>query len=114
MTPHRVLVVDDDPDIVEMMTLALESAGLQASGALSGEAALELLAGGDFDFVLLDVRMPGRDGIAVARELRATRPALRVALMTGFAREQVPESAALGCPVLRKPLDMRSLLALLS
>ena len=113
MNQRRVLIADDDPDVVEILTIALEGVGAQVTGVGTGEAALQCLEQSSYDFVLLDVRMPGRGGLAVARELAETHPGLRVVLMTGFAPEVNPEILATGCPVMRKPFDMRGLLALL-
>lgn len=66
----RVLVVDDDADWREAAVLALEEAGIAAESVADGEAALLALAQGGFDGAVIDVQMPGRDGVSVVRALR--------------------------------------------
>lgn len=68
---HRVLVVDDDASWRELAVTALEEAGIEADGAESGEAALAALARDHYDGAVVDVHMPGRDGISVVRSIRA-------------------------------------------
>lgn len=68
-----VLIVDDEPDVRLVTRVILEASGYDVDEAASGEAALELLAGGSLpDVVLLDVRMPGIDGWEVLRRLRGS------------------------------------------
>jgi DNA-binding response OmpR family regulator len=67
---HRVLIVDDDADWREAAVLALEVAGVSADGVADGDAALRALAAGDYDGAVVDVHMPGRDGVSVVRALR--------------------------------------------
>ncbi len=67
----RILVVDDDPEIVNLFAYALRRAGYQVEGVLDGRAALERARQAPPDLILLDVMMPGMDGYEVARQLRA-------------------------------------------
>ena len=67
----RVLVVDDQEDIREMARLVLQNAGFDVTTAPSGEEALRLARAGAFDLVLLDINMPGLDGWATLKLLRA-------------------------------------------
>lgn len=94
---HRVLVVDDEPDIVLLLGLLLEDAGFDVEEATNGRRAIELATGAgghEFDVVVLDVTMPDVDGIQVAAELRAcegcrkTRIAFHTALNEEFVRAQ--------------------------
>jgi CheY-like chemotaxis protein len=98
--PLRVLVVDDDVDTVESMALWLRLTGHEVRAARSGEEALGVAADYRPDVVFLDVAMPGMDGWAVARQLRAdpaTRQA-RIISVTGYAREvDRRESFKAGC-----------------
>jgi len=84
-----VLIVDDDEDIVHMLTMALWTEGFLVRSASDGEAALALARAEPPDLLLLDWRLPGRDGLAVCRALRADAdPRLRdlpVVLLTGYA-----------------------------
>jgi two-component system response regulator MprA len=90
--PERVLVVDDDPKIVSMMRRGLIFAGYDVDTADSGEAALEQTLGELPDLVILDVMLPGMDGLEVCRRLRAAEPRLPILLLT--ARDRVPDRVA--------------------
>jgi DNA-binding NtrC family response regulator len=81
---RSVLIVDDDSAMREMMVSLLESAGIRAQAAASAEAAIDALSDSDFDVVLSDVRMPGRDGIELLGRIRELRPESPVILMTAF------------------------------
>ena len=83
-SPHRVLVVDDQPDIVYFLRLFLEEAGFEVEQATSGAKAIELLTGDcrhEFEVVVLDVRMPDVDGIEVAGEARACEECQRTRIV---------------------------------
>jgi DNA-binding response OmpR family regulator len=67
----RVLLVDDDQRLQELLASYLGQNGVQVVGALDGPRGLAALDGGGFDAVLLDVMMPGMDGLEVCRRLRA-------------------------------------------
>ena len=95
-----VLIVDDEPDIVDLVDRHLVGAGYRCVHARSGEEALELLERTEFDAVLLDLRLPGIDGIEVLQRLRADRrlPALPVVAFTASAdRELAQRARELGC-----------------
>lgn len=68
----RILVVEDDPAVRDVVEHALSREGMQTSTAATGEAALNQLQGSEtFDLVVLDVMLPGMDGVSVCRELRS-------------------------------------------
>jgi two-component system OmpR family response regulator len=67
---RRILVVDDDPHIRDVISFALEKAGMQTIAARDGAQALDLYARGGADLIVLDINMPERDGLDVCRELR--------------------------------------------
>lgn len=69
-TNGRILVVDDEPDTVDLIELTLTTAGYQVSRALSGIEAIELVTTKEFDVVLLDVMMPDLSGFDVLQDLR--------------------------------------------
>ena len=71
LRPHRVLVVDDEPPIVELLTGYLEREGWLVRSAPDGPAGLEAVRGFDPDVIVLDVMLPGLDGVEVCRRLRA-------------------------------------------
>jgi two-component system, OmpR family, alkaline phosphatase synthesis response regulator PhoP len=67
---QRILVVEDDPDIVELLTHYLERDGFQVSAVGDGRRALDALRRGPHDLVLLDLQLPSLDGLSVCREAR--------------------------------------------
>jgi DNA-binding response OmpR family regulator len=86
MQPHRILVVDDEPNIRKVVTSYLRSEGFEVAEAADGEAALAAFDRTDPDLVILDVMMPGRDGISVLTELRR-RSDVYVIMLTARAEE---------------------------
>jgi two-component system, OmpR family, response regulator len=80
-----VMVVDDEEKVRRYLSRLLENRGFTVDAAADGEAALALLADRDFDVVLLDVLMPGLDGIAVLKEIKKRRPLTEVIILTGNA-----------------------------
>jgi CheY-like chemotaxis protein len=70
MSKASILVVDDDPEIVTMLSVRLGKRGYQVTTASDGNKALEVAKNGKFDIVLLDVMMPGKSGWEVARALK--------------------------------------------
>ncbi|MDN5894476.1 MAG: response regulator, partial [Nocardioides sp.] len=67
----RVLVVDDDPSLAEMLTIVLRQEGFDSRVCARGDKALEVFREYDPDVLLLDLMLPGKDGIDVCREVRA-------------------------------------------
>jgi PAS domain S-box-containing protein len=111
----RVLVVDDEAEVAELIRDMLESAGHEVAVAESGAVALELLDTARFDAIVSDLRMPDMDGAALRREVQRQHPALagRLMFITGDtlspgAREFLD---ATGCPRLEKPFNKADLLA---
>ncbi len=85
MAGFRVLIVDDEPDFLETIVKRLRKRQVDATGVGSGEEALELLQGQSFDVVILDVRMPGMDGIETLKEIKRKSPLTEVIMLTGHA-----------------------------
>lgn len=108
-----VLLVDDEVPFVETLTKRLTKRDLSVSSAFSGNGALEVLAQGrDVDVVILDVKMPGMDGIETLREIKKTYPLVEVIMLTGHASvESAVEGLRLGAfDYLMKPADIDELL----
>lgn len=84
----RILVADDEDSVRSFVARALELDGHEVSTAPDGGAALNLALQEEFDLLLADIRMPVMDGIALALNVTAKRPNLRVLLMTGYATEK--------------------------
>jgi two-component system response regulator HydG len=112
----RVLIVDDDRDHAESLADVIEMRGHMTQLAYSGEEAIGYFSADDFDFVLLDVKLPGINGVDTFLELRKIRPAAQVMMMTGYSVEQLVAQAidggALG--VLHKPFAATQVLELLN
>ncbi|MFW5921267.1 MAG: response regulator [Polyangiales bacterium] len=85
---RRVLVVDDNRELAENIAEILEGEGYEATVSVDPREALERAAEIDFDVALLDVRMPGMDGVTLYEELREVRPQARYLLMTAFTADQ--------------------------
>src|SRR3954471_5057501 len=82
---QRVLVVDDEPELVRMIGQTLDAAGFAAVGAASGERALELANQQEFDAALVDKNLGrGIDGVEVLRHLRKRQPRCACIIMTAF------------------------------
>jgi len=118
-SPPRVLVVDDDPDFVEVMRLTLAGEGIEVTSASNGEQALSLMRMSKPDLLILDIMMQGvLDGLRTARELRSNGglrsvPILLVSSITGteFARLLPPEEDIPVDNFLVKPVEPALLLA---
>jgi DNA-binding response OmpR family regulator len=74
----KILVVDDESSLVQLCQIVLENAGFEVRGAYSGKQALNLLNDEMPDLILLDVMMPGMNGIELCREIRSKHQAKRV------------------------------------
>ena len=85
MDEFKVLVVDDEDDFRETLIKRLRNRKLQADGVASGYQALEKLRQTPMDIVILDVKMPGLDGIATLKEIKARYPEIEVIMLTGHA-----------------------------
>ena len=113
MDPRQHIVVcDDEPDIRETVGEYLERQGFDISLAESGEALRAILAEREVDAVVLDITMPGEDGLSIARSLRASSD-LAIVMLTGNA-EVVDRIIGLEMGAddyLAKPVDLRELLA---
>src|SRR5271166_3115650 len=80
--PHRLLIVDDDPSIHELVQAMLVGANWEADSAASGDEALARLQGHTYDILLVDILMPGMDGLALLGLLRSRYPHIPVVIMT--------------------------------
>ncbi|HEX5195413.1 MAG TPA: response regulator transcription factor [Solirubrobacteraceae bacterium] len=84
----RILVVEDEPRISDFLALGLEAEGYRVDTALDGPAGLERALAGDHALVILDLLLPGMNGLAVLRELQRQRPGLPVLILS--ARADLP------------------------
>ena len=116
-TPARILVVEDEQHLADVLRFNLEAEGHSADVAATGERALELLLGTEpYDLVVLDVMLPGKDGFAVVSELRAASRFVPVLMLTALGRpEDVLKGFAAGADdYLPKPTELAILIARIS
>lgn len=85
MVRRRVLVVEDEENMRNLLSQLLRQEGFDVDTAADGDAALRKASSGEFDLVLLDVRIPDKDGMQVLRELRREDPGAVVMIVTGYA-----------------------------
>jgi CheY-like chemotaxis protein len=107
---RRILVVDDNEDIVTMLRSALARHGFEIEATTSPDDALRLSDGRSYDAAVLDLVMPGRDGAALASALRQKMPGLPVALLTAYRRSPlIPAVQKAGVTVFAKPIVIQEL-----
>jgi len=114
--PARILVVDDEPLIVQVCLTALTQAGYQVQGASGGQEALDWLARERFDLLLVDILMPDMDGLTVLRRARELDPHLTAVVITGHGTpDNVIRALRAGAQdLILKPFDIPDLLATVS
>ncbi|MGD9025537.1 MAG: response regulator, partial [Desulfobacterales bacterium] len=84
MEKYKILLVDDDPFILEGIGADLESQGFNLTEASSGDQALELLSERNFDLVITDLVMENVDGLQVLKKAKAINPDMMVIILTGY------------------------------
>lgn len=112
---RRILIVDDEKQMVRTLVDVVRLHGWEADGAYSGEAAVEAVRERDYAVVLMDVRMTGINGLEAFKAMKAVRPGVRVVLMTAYtAAEILAEAEREGAlKILSKPVALTGLLELL-
>jgi DNA-binding NtrC family response regulator len=108
----KVLLVDDEVEFMETLVKRLKKRNLIVSGVSSGEQAIEALAQAPVDIVVLDVKMPGMDGLETLTEIKKSCPLVEVIMLTGHASMEVAiEGMEQGAfDYLMKPMDIDELL----
>jgi DNA-binding NtrC family response regulator len=85
MEKFRLMVVDDEVDFLETIVKRLQARGIDVTGVESGYQALEVLDQRSPDVIILDVKMPGMDGIETLRQIKKKKPLTEVIMLTGHA-----------------------------
>jgi DNA-binding response OmpR family regulator len=109
--PQKVLLVDDEKDFVHVLSERLKSRSFESAIAYNGEEALSILETDEPDVMVLDLKMPGIDGIEVLRKVRKSHPDTQVIILTGHGSEREEALAReLGAfAYLHKPVDIEVL-----
>lgn len=112
MVRYAVLIVDDEADFRTITSKQLIRRELRCESAPDGDRALEMLRTGSYDVILLDVKMPGRDGIDTLREIKRLAPMTEVIMLTGHASvESGIDGIRYGAfDYLMKPMEIESLM----
>jgi two-component system, OmpR family, response regulator CpxR len=109
--PDRVLLVDDESDMVQALSERLQLRDMGSAVVYDGESALRLVQDDDPEVMIIDLKMPGIDGLEVLRKRKETRPQIEVIILTGQGSEadeaQCMQLGAFG--YLQKPVDIEKL-----
>ena len=113
MSGERILIVDDNATNLKLVAYLMKASGYQVDTALDAEAALEAIGANCPDLILMDIQLPGIDGLELTRRLKAT-PATReivIVAVTAYAMKGDQDKAlAAGCDdYITKPIDTRAL-----
>jgi len=109
--PQKVLLVDDEKEYVQTLSERLQMRDFGTAVALNGEEAISMMETEEPDVMVLDLRMPGIDGLEVLRKLKREHPGVEVIILTGHGTEKDRELAEeLGAfAYLEKPVDIEKL-----
>jgi len=113
MEPMKMMLVDDEPRFLTTTRKLLEKKGIEVATAASGSEALEKLTAAPVHVVILDVKMPGMDGVATLRQIKQRFPMVEVIMLTGHATvESAIEGLKSGATdYLVKPADLDDIIA---
>jgi len=112
----QVLVVDDDRRMVRTINDILQLKGYETLTAYSGEEAIDKVKDDNPDFVLMDIKMPGIDGVKALEMIKGVSPGTQVVLMSAYVTNEQAEEAKLhgAAMVLTKPIDFQQILSFLA
>jgi DNA-binding NtrC family response regulator len=112
MAKEKVLLVDDDPEFTEVLSQRMEARDVNVDTAASGPEALEKVGDASYDAIILDLSMPGMDGMETLKRLLQNNPDLQIILLTGHATLQKGvEAVKLGAmDFLEKPAELQKLM----
>ncbi len=113
LSDKKILVVDDEPRMVDLLKLRLEQEGASVETATDGAKGFRRASLGGPDLVVMDLNMPGVNGFEAIRSLRVSQPELPVVVLTGYASEATFQSAkeAGTDACAAKPADLKALVA---
>ncbi len=116
MTAAKLLIIDDDRDFAEGLAEALELHGYQVGIAFTGEEGVEAVEKDDFDTILIDIGLPGLNGVESLLKIRQVDPKARCFLLTGHSADHIAKQGieAGATEILTKPIDPEDMLRRLS
>lgn len=108
----KVLLVDDEEDFIKTLAQRLEMRGLKVTGVTRGEDAVALTARQSFDAIVIDLAMPGMDGLETLKKIKESQPEAEIIMLSGQGTVKSGiEAMKLGAEdFLEKPVDMQELL----
>ena len=108
----KVILVDDEEEFIDLMSQRLETRGLKVVAVTSGEQAVAKANDQSFDVAVVDLAMPGIDGIETLKQIKARRPDMEVIMLTGQATVQSGIEAMKhgASDFLEKPVDLNVLM----
>jgi CheY-like chemotaxis protein len=111
MPPNRILIVDDEEQVRELLKKFFEGDGFEVLEAADGSTALEIAGRRSPDVVLTDLKMPPPDGLGVLEDIRRTRPEIPVLILTAYALpDNMNKARELGCDAfISKPVELKRL-----
>jgi len=111
MTNEKVLLVDDEQDFLEVLSERMRARGMNVSTASTAADAIEMAERESYDAIVLDLQMPGMDGLEALKALKDKNPDLQIILLTGHATvEKGIQAMKLGAmDLLEKPADLETL-----
>ena len=109
-----ILVVDDHASDREILSQILMEKGYNVAGAADGNEAVQMVKDCHYNVILMDIKLPGRDGVSVFEEIHSINPEAKVIFMTGFALDDMVRQALEGgaYPVVYKPLEVQNVLTM--
>jgi len=112
---QSVLIVDDNTELCETLADILEMAGFDVESAKGGEEGIKRVKERFFDVVLMDIKLPGMNGVEAFKGIKKISPKTRAIMMTAYAVEELIKEALNECAftVLYKPFEMDKLLDLI-
>ncbi len=115
MAYQRVLLVDDEVEFIETLSQRMEARGLKVDTATNGSEAIKLAGENYYDAIILDLNMPGLDGIETLKKIRDQSPDSQIILLTGYATvEKSVEAVKHGAvDFLEKPADLNKLMSII-
>ncbi|WP_437227361.1 response regulator [Planctomicrobium sp. SH661] len=111
-----ILLVDDESDICQNLADIFEDLGFDVETALCGESAMEMIHRRCYDVALVDLKMPGMDGLALSRAIRQAHPSTVLLIVTAYSNSETGDEALHSgvWQVMSKPVDLSRLLSLVN